>query len=60
MSIRMKVVGFIAFGFLVLSAAPIKAHHAFSAEFDATKPLKLEGAITEVVGSTRTPGSTSR
>lgn len=45
---RAKLVGFIAGGCLVLSAVPMMAHHAFSAEFDATKPLKLEGAITEV------------
>jgi hypothetical protein len=44
---RAKLVGFIACGCLVLSAQ-MMAHHAFSAEFDATKPLKLEGAITEV------------
>jgi hypothetical protein len=48
LSIRTKLIGFIAFGSLVLSAVPMVAHHAFSAEFDATKPLKLEGAITEV------------
>ena len=45
---RAKLFGFIACACLVLSALPIVAHHAFSAEFDATKPLKLEGAITEV------------
>src|SRR5438093_824514 len=45
---RAKLFGFIACGCLVLSAVPTMAHHAFSAEFDSTKPLKLEGAITEV------------
>jgi len=45
---RAKLVGLMAFGCLVLSAVPMVAHHAFSAEFDATKPLKLEGPITEV------------
>jgi hypothetical protein len=45
---RTKLIGFMACGCLVLSAVPMMAHHAFSAEFDATKPLKLEGAITEV------------
>src|SRR4051812_18702915 len=45
---RTKLVGLIAGGCFALSAVPIIAHHAFSAEFDATKPLKLEGAITEV------------
>ena len=33
---------------LVLSAVPALAHHAFAAEFDATKPLKLQGTVTKV------------
>ena len=45
---RAKLVTLLAGGCLVVSAVPMLAHHAFSAEFDATKPLKLEGAITEV------------
>jgi len=45
---RAKLFGLIACGYLVLSAVPIVAHHAFSAEFDATRPLKLEGTVTEV------------
>src|SRR2546430_5565206 len=32
---------------LVLAAAPLRAHHAFSSEFDAEKPLKLEGTISK-------------
>ena len=31
---------------LMLASAPLRAHHAFSAEFDAEKPLKLEGTIS--------------
>lgn len=33
---------------LITGAAPLFAHHAFSAEFDATAPIKLEGPITKV------------
>lgn len=33
---------------LLLSAVPVLAHHAFTAEFDAKKPLKLQGTITRV------------
>jgi len=33
---------------LVLAVLPVRAHHAFSAEFDASKPLKFTGTITKV------------
>jgi len=33
---------------LVLSVMPMRAHHAFSAEFDATKPVKLRGKISKI------------
>lgn len=33
---------------LLLAGRPVIAHHAFSAEFDAAKPIKLTGAVTKV------------
>lgn len=33
---------------LLLAAAPGAAHHAFSAEFDAKKPVHLEGVVSKV------------
>jgi len=33
---------------MLLSAAPIIAHHAFTAEFDASKPVTIRGFVTKV------------
>ena len=33
---------------MVLAAAPSQAHHAFSAEFDADLPIRLQGRIVQV------------
>ena len=33
---------------LVLTAVPMAAHHAFAAEFDARKPIKLRGTVVKM------------
>ena len=34
---------------LAVSAEPLSAHHAFSSEFDAKKPVKFEGTVTKMM-----------
>jgi Family of unknown function (DUF6152) len=42
MAVAMVITG------LLLAAAPAWAHHAFGAEFDIDKPIKLTGTLTKV------------
>lgn len=46
MRFKIGVVG--ACAAVMLAAVPVWAHHAFAAEFDAKKPVKLEGKVTKM------------
>ena len=46
--VQKKLAVVIACAALLLNAAPLFAHHAFAAEFDAKKPLKLRGTVTKM------------
>lgn len=43
-----RMTGWLLGAALLVAAAPVVAHHAFSAEFDATKPVRLQGTITKM------------
>ena len=38
----------LAMGAALLAAAPVRAHHAFAAEFDGKTPVKLQGTVTKM------------
>jgi hypothetical protein len=46
MRIKLAIVFVVAA--MLLAVTPMWAHHAFAAEFDAAKPVKLTGAVTKV------------
>jgi hypothetical protein len=43
---RKKLLGLCAV--VSMTALPVLAHHSFAAEFDATKPMKIEGTLTKL------------
>src|SRR5216110_1375753 len=45
---RTKLSVLIASAALLAAAAPVLAHHSFAAEFDAKKPVKLQGTVTKM------------
>ena len=44
---RTKLLAVAAGAALLLAAAPVRAHHAFAAEFDAAKPVKVRGTVVK-------------
>lgn len=45
--IRKLILPAVAAGFLI-AAIPVWAHHAFAAEFDSNKPVKLQGTVAKI------------
>jgi len=45
---RSKLAILVAGGGLLIAALPLAAHHSFAAEFDAAKPVMLQGVVTKL------------
>jgi hypothetical protein len=48
MRTKLRVIGACTGLALLVAAMPAVAHHAFAAEYDGTKPVKLRGTVTEM------------
>jgi len=46
LSIAVAVAGLLIY--VTLAVTPVRAHHAFAAEYDAKKQVRLEGVVTEM------------
>lgn len=44
---RASAIGIVVVGLTLLASGQVAAHHAFSAEFDATKPIVLKGKVVK-------------
>jgi hypothetical protein len=47
MKVRNLIVAAAALG-VILPTVPVRAHHAFAAEYDADKPITLVGTVTKL------------
>jgi len=47
-AMRMKLWSVATGALLVATGGPVLAHHSFAAEFDANRPVKLEGTVTKM------------
>ena len=47
MRVQVGVIGGVLLG-VAVAVVPVWAHHAFSAEFDAKRPVKLRGVVTKM------------